>query len=73
MKPIVYRLRDQYGDRIDFHFLDAAEPRWMALIRKLAAHHPVVLAINLPRGIVEQRVGFQDEAALTQMLDTVVE
>ena len=69
----MYRLRDQYGDRVNFHLLDAAEPRGMALIRKLASHTPLFLAINLHRGLVEQRVGVQGEAELSQMLDGVVE
>ena len=71
MDPIISRLEDEYGTRVDFKILDAAG----AAPEKQKYHYvsqPQVVIVNTKGEIVNTLYGFQGYDALKKQLDAVL-
>jgi thioredoxin 1 len=71
MEPIVYKLADEYGNRVDFKILDAAGAS--AEKKKYQyVSQPQVVLVNKSGAIVDTLYGFQGYDGLKKALDTML-
>jgi ClpP class serine protease len=71
MEPIVYRLADEYGSRVDFKILDAAGAS-AEKVKYRYVSQPQVVLVNRSGAIVDTLYGFQGYDGLKKALDTVL-
>ena len=71
MEPIVYKLVDEYGSRVDFKILDAAGANAEKQKYKYVSQ-PQVVIVNRSGEIVDTLYGFQGYDGLKKALDTVL-
>ena len=71
MEPIVYKLVDEYSNRVDFKILDAAGASAEKQRYKYVSQ-PQVVIVNRSGEIVDTLYGFQGYEGLKKALDTVL-